>query len=135
MIARHTLAAARAASAARPDRPAMAIIHDGPDARLVVFRLSPGQFVAPHRSSSTVMLQVLEGIGVISHEDRDMLCTQGDLLVFEPNELHGMRAQDEELLLLATMTPRPSSRQQRSNEDSATTMRPELRQFLQTTAV
>jgi hypothetical protein len=31
-------------------------------------------------------------------------------MVYAPNELHAMRAEGEELLLLATITPRPGSR-------------------------
>ena len=103
--------AARQAVAVRPDRPATAIVHDSPDARLVVFRLAPGQSVAPHRSTSSVQLTVLAGSGVLSGETDsasvDQACAAGDLIAYAPNELHGMRALNEELLLLATITPRP----------------------------
>ena len=106
------LSAARLAVANRPDRPATAIVHDSPDVRLVVFRLAPGQSVAPHRSTSSVQLTVLDGAGVLTGESEaggtsDQVCTAGDVVVYLPNELHGMRAADEELLLLATITPRP----------------------------
>jgi quercetin dioxygenase-like cupin family protein len=112
------LAAARDAVAAHPDRPATAIIHDAPDARLVVFRLAPGQAVPPHRSASTVLLTVLEGSGVLSGEGAreggrspsERVCAAGDTIAYEPNELHGMRADGGELLLLATITPRPGGR-------------------------
>jgi quercetin dioxygenase-like cupin family protein len=103
-------AAARAAVAAHPDRPATAILHDSPDARLVVFRLAPGQFVAPHRSTSTVILLVLRGGGQLSGESAEQAVATGDIVVYQPNELHGMRANDEELLLLATIAPRPGTR-------------------------
>jgi quercetin dioxygenase-like cupin family protein len=114
MIALDPRAAARAAVAPNPARPATATIHDSPDARLVVFRLAPGQAVAPHRNASTVQLEVLDGAGVLSGEsdgaptDRD--CVAGDVVVYAPNELHAMRAGDRELLLLATITPRPGTR-------------------------
>jgi len=107
------LTAARQAVANRLDRPATAIVHDSPDVRLVVFRLAPGQSVAPHQSTSSVQLTVLEGTGVLTGESEtgrtaDLVCTSGDVVVYLPNELHGMRAAgDEELLLLATITPRP----------------------------
>jgi quercetin dioxygenase-like cupin family protein len=114
MIALDPRGAARTAVAANPARPAMAILHDSPDARLVVFRLAPGQAVAPHRSASTVQLEVLEGTGVLSGErdgtSADRACVAGDVVVYTPNELHGMRAGDGELLLLATITPRPDAR-------------------------
>ncbi len=110
MIALDPRAAARAAHAATPDRPATAILHDSDDARLVVFRLAPGQAVKPHRSGSTVTLAVLEGTGLLSGGDGERPCAAGDVVVYEPQELHGMRATDAELLLLATITPRPGAR-------------------------
>jgi len=103
-------AAARAAVAAHPDRPATAILHDSPDARLVVFRLAPGQSVSPHRSTSSVILHVLRGSGQLSGESAEQAVSTGDMVVYQPNELHGMRANDQELLLLATITPRPGAR-------------------------
>jgi quercetin dioxygenase-like cupin family protein len=106
--------AAREAVAASPSRPATAVLHDSPDARLVVFRIAPGQAVPPHRSSSTVQLLVLEGTGTLSGEEAgapvDRPCAAGDVALYAPNELHGMRAADDTLLLLATITPRPGSR-------------------------
>ena len=114
MNALHAISAAKAAVAANPTRPATAILHDSPDVRLVVFRIEPGQAVAPHRSASTVTLQVLQGSGSLSGENdtltetRDV--TTGDMVTYLPNEQHGMQASFEQLLLLATITPRPGSR-------------------------
>ncbi|HEU4629924.1 MAG TPA: cupin domain-containing protein [Gemmatimonadaceae bacterium] len=88
----------------------MAILHDAPDVRLVVFRLAPGQAVPPHRSTSSVLLTVLEGAGTLSGAGAERRCTAGDVVAYAPEELHGMRADDGELLLLATITPRPGSR-------------------------
>ncbi len=106
---------ARQADAAAPGRPAMAMVADTTDVRLLVFRLEPGQAVPPHRNVSTVILTVLEGRGVLSGEDNgssmDRPCTAGDVVLYAPNELLGMRAEDSELLLLATITPRPGERQ------------------------
>jgi quercetin dioxygenase-like cupin family protein len=103
-------AAARAAVAAHPGRPATAVVHDSAEARLVVFRLAPGQAVPPHRSVSTVLLTVLAGAGLLSGGDEERACAAGDVVAYAPEELHGMRAGDGELLLLATITPRPGSR-------------------------
>jgi quercetin dioxygenase-like cupin family protein len=104
-------AAARTAVAANPTRPATAVIHDSDDVRLVVFRLAPGQQVPPHQSASTVILRVLDGSGILSGgEGAEQHCKPGDTVAYEPNELHGMRADSEELLLLATIAPRPGSR-------------------------
>jgi quercetin dioxygenase-like cupin family protein len=106
--------AARNAIAANPSRPATTVLHDVADARLVVFRLAPGQSVPPHRSVSTVLLTVLEGSGVLCGETDGALserpCVAGDVIAYEPQELHGMRAEGETLLLLATITPRPGAR-------------------------
>lgn len=104
-------AAARAAVAPNPTRPATAVIHDSEDVRLVVFRLAPGQVVPPHQSASTVILRVLEGSGILSGPDgAEHNCAAGDTMVYQPSELHGMRAEGEQLLLLATIAPRPGSR-------------------------
>ena len=114
MIALDPRAAARGAVSPRPEKAATATLHDSADVRLLVFHLAPGQAVAPHRNSSTVMLTVLDGAGILTGEDGeapvDRPCVAGDVVVYAPNELHGMRAEGEELLLLATITPRPGSR-------------------------
>lgn len=110
MIVLDPRGAARTATAAHPGRPAMSIVHDTPDARLVVFRLAPGQEVRPHRSTSSVLLTVLDGRGVLSGEGAERACASGDVVAYDPHELHGMRAPDEELVLLATITPAPAAR-------------------------
>jgi quercetin dioxygenase-like cupin family protein len=50
---------------------------------------------------------VLEGRGILSGESEEQPCGVGDVVVYAPRELHGMRAVDGQLLLLATITPRP----------------------------
>jgi quercetin dioxygenase-like cupin family protein len=102
--------AAADAVAASATRPATAIIHDAPDARLLVFRIAPGQAVAPHRNPSTVLLTVLSGSGFVSGGDAEVSVSAGDVIAYEPNEVHGMRAADDQLVLLATITPRPGTR-------------------------
>ena len=101
---------AAAAVAANPTRPATAVVHDTPDARLVVFRIAPGQAVAPHRNASTVLLTILSGRGFVSGEEGEVSVSAGEVIAYEPNELHGMRAEGDELVLLATITPRPGTR-------------------------
>jgi len=102
--------AAREAIAANANRPATAVVHDSPDARLVVFRIAPGQAVPPHRNASTVMLTVISGRGFVLGGDDERGVAPAETIVFEPNELHGMRAELDELVLLATITPRPGTR-------------------------
>ena len=91
-------------------RPATATVYDSPDLRLVVFRLATGQFVPPHRNVSTVVLNVISGHGFVRGGDEERAVAVGDTVVFEPNELHGMRAESVELVLLAAITPRPGDR-------------------------
>jgi quercetin dioxygenase-like cupin family protein len=104
------VAAARDAVAASSTRPATATMLDTPDARLVVFRIEPGQSVAPHHSVSTVILTILEGEGVVLGKEGERSCRAGDIVVYEPGETHGMRAIDKTLKILATIAPRPGER-------------------------
>ena len=102
--------AARTALAANPHKPAMAVVHDSDDVRLVVFRLEPGQEVAPHTSKASVTLTVLEGSGILAGDGEESRCKAGDVVAYNPGELHGMKAEAEQLLLLASISPRPGSR-------------------------
>ncbi|HEX7019454.1 MAG TPA: cupin domain-containing protein [Gemmatimonadaceae bacterium] len=102
--------AAREAVSANPVRPATAIIHDSADARCVVFRLEPGQQVAPHTSPSSVLLLAVEGSGVVTTAEGDSPLAVGEAALYEPRELHGMRAVAERFVLLAVITPQPGSR-------------------------
>ena len=103
-------AAAMAAVTAQPGRPATAVIHDCADARLVTFRIEPGQRVPPHTSGSTVILTVVAGSGSVTGGDEERDVVAGDVIAYEPGELHGMEAGDETLIILATIAPRPGSR-------------------------
>lgn len=103
--------AAADALAARPDRPATAIVHDSADVRVVVFRIEPGQEVRAHRSTSTVLLSVLEGSGTFTGAGAEHPVSAGILVAYGANELHGMRAGDETLTILATIAPRPGARE------------------------
>jgi quercetin dioxygenase-like cupin family protein len=88
----------------------MATILDTADARLLVFRIEPGQAVAPHHSVSTVILTILEGEGLVLGKEGERACRPGDIIVYEPGETHGMRAVDQTFKLLATIAPRPGER-------------------------
>jgi quercetin dioxygenase-like cupin family protein len=101
---------ARTAVAAHPARPAMTLALDTADARLIVFRIAPGQAVPPHASSSTVILTVVSGTGTVSGAEGDLEVAEGDVVAFGPREPHGMRATTTELVLLATIAPRPGER-------------------------
>lgn len=106
--------AARSAVAPNSSRPATAVLLDTPDARLVVFRLAPGQSVPSHKNASTVLLTVLSGSGFLTGErdgqPDERECSAGDVIAYAPHESHAMRAGESELMLLATITPRPGER-------------------------
>lgn len=104
------LAAARQAVSAQPSRPATALLHDVADARVVVFRIEPGQEVTPHTSTSTVLLNVVAGTGTVSGAGGESPVSAGDLVTYEEGELHGMKAGSEQLVLVAIITPRPGTR-------------------------
>ena len=97
------------AVSARPDRPATALMHDHPHARLLVFRLAAGQEVAPHRSASSVFLMVVEGPGTITDAEGAMTLSAGEVASFEPEELHGIRADHGPCVVLAMIAPSPSA--------------------------
>lgn len=109
MKAYDLLAEAARAVSARADRPATAVVHDSADARLVIFRIEPGQTVAPHTNPSTVMLSVIAGSGNVSGAEGERSVRAGQIVTYDPGELHGMRAGDEQLVILATIAPRPGT--------------------------
>ena len=110
MIALDPTGAAGRAQPVQPSRPATSMLLDTDDARVIVFRLEPQQSVPPHRSESTVLLSVMRGTGIIAGGEGERTCAPGDLLAFEPTEIHGMRALDEPFHLMAVITPRPGAR-------------------------
>lgn len=103
-------ASAAEAVSGRSERPATAVLHDSPDARVVVFRIEPGQEVTPHTSTSTVLLSVVEGRGMVSGALGERAVIAGDLVTYDVGELHGMRAMGERLVIAAVIAPRPGSR-------------------------
>ncbi|HEY5218763.1 MAG TPA: AraC family ligand binding domain-containing protein [Gemmatimonadaceae bacterium] len=101
------LALAADATSAQSDRPASAIMHEGPDVRLVVFRIEPGQSVAPHVSASTVILSVVEGSGLVSGAEGERSVRAGDVVTYARSELHGMRALSHLFVVVAIIAPSP----------------------------
>jgi quercetin dioxygenase-like cupin family protein len=93
--------------APRADRPASALLHDDANARIVAFRLLPGQEIPPHRSTSTVIVQVTEGSGTFQGEDGEAVLRAGESATYLPNELHAIIAGTEPLRFIAIIAPRP----------------------------
>lgn len=102
--------AARSAVSAAPDRPAVSVLHDEAEGRLVVFRIAPGQKVAQHTSASNVFLSVVSGTGYVTGAEGERAVGAGEIVAIAPREPHGMRAEGQELVLAAFITPRPGSR-------------------------
>jgi len=100
--------AARAV-ANHPARPAMMLAHDSADARLLVFRIEPGQAVPIHTNLSAVTLIVVAGRGIVSGAQDDRVVGVGDIVTYDRGEPHGMRAADEVFVLAALISPSPSS--------------------------
>lgn len=110
MKVHNTPALAAAAVAAQAGRPATSIVHDSADARVVLFRLEPGQKVAVHTSPSTVLLVVIAGSGMVCGANGEQLVKTGDLIAYDEREPHGMRAASEQLVIAAVIAPRPGTR-------------------------
>ena len=106
----HAPEVAAAAVSTNATRPATALMHDSADARVVMFRIEPGQQVAEHTSSSTVLLIVISGSGVVSGATGESTVRAGDIIAYAVDEPHGMRANDEPFVLAAVITPRPGAR-------------------------
>jgi len=98
-----------AAITANAARPATALIHDSADARVVVFRIEPGQQVPVHSSASTVLLIAISGAGVVAGATGDRDVRAGDIIAYDVNEPHGMRANKEPLVIAAVIAPRPTA--------------------------
>jgi quercetin dioxygenase-like cupin family protein len=92
-------------------RPAMALMHDSPDVRLMILRVPVGQAVPMHTSPATVLLYVLSGCGLVTGANGDRAVHPGTVVTYEPKEAHGIRAISEELVLLAIIAPRPANRE------------------------
>jgi quercetin dioxygenase-like cupin family protein len=91
----------------RPDRPASAILHDEASVRIVAFTLAPAQVVAPHRSTSSVVLHVIDGQARFQGEGDEQTLRAGEAVAYAPGELHGIAAGDEGVRFLAVIAPRP----------------------------
>jgi quercetin dioxygenase-like cupin family protein len=102
-------ALASAAVSAHPARPATSLVHDSANARVVLFRLDPGQEVAVHTSPSSVLLTVLTGSGFVTGANGERDVKEGDIVAYDEREPHGMRAATEQLVIAAVIAPRPGS--------------------------
>lgn len=79
--------------------------------RILRFALKPGQAVREHTAPhSPVYIVVLQGTGLFSGGDElEQRFGPGSLLIFEPGEVHAIRAQDEELVFVAFLHGAPAA--------------------------
>ncbi len=89
-----------------PSRPVTQLLHDSPNARLVIFGLEAGQEIDAHVSPSEVYMHVIEGQGDVLVGETRHPASAGDLFICAPNVSHGFRAETR-MIVLATITPRP----------------------------
>lgn len=102
--------AVAASATAQRDRPATALAHDSADARVVLFRIDPGQQVPVHTSASTVLLMIVSGSGTVVGANGERTVSAADIVAYDPQEPHGMRADGEQLVIAAVIAPRPAAR-------------------------
>ncbi len=88
----------------------MSILHDSPDARVVLFRFGPGQGIPMHRSASAMTIRVLAGAGVVAQLGAERTIREGHKIAFAPHEAYALRADRDPLTVLATITPNPRVR-------------------------
>jgi len=91
-----------------PQRYVTQLLHDHADARVVLFTLEPGQVVTAHTSPSTVILSVIQGHGTFSGANGEVTLGPGSLVIYAPDEPHGITAGSERLAFLAVIAPRPA---------------------------
>ena len=81
------------------------------NSRILRFTLKPGQSVQEHTApNSPVYLMILQGIGLFSgRESQEQPFGPGTLLIFDTDEPHAIRAEDEELVFVAFLQGVPEA--------------------------
>lgn len=98
----------RAAARFAPDRPLPQLVANTAGMRAVVFGLEPGQAIPPHTSTSTVLMQAVEGRGRFRVGDEERAVRPGDVAICPPRVPHALAADsDSRLIVLAIIAPRP----------------------------
>ena len=90
------------------ERPRTKMLYDSPFFRAVLFCLEAGQGVPRHVSSSEVVMQVVQGSGVVIVGEKEYAMKAGEVIVSRPNEPHGFRSEGERLVVLAHIIPSPA---------------------------
>lgn len=99
---------ARAAARFAPGGPIAQLVTENRDCRVIVFGFEPGQEIPAHTSSSTVLMQALEGRGRFRVGDQEQAVGPGDVAVCPPHVPHALVADpDSRLVALAFIAPTP----------------------------
>ena len=95
---------------ARRRGPAVSLLHDSADVRVVLFEFGPGEAMPLHSIPSSVKLTVVRGSGVVTCLGEPRELSAGRSVAFAPYEAHGIEADDEAFAVLATIAPSPRTR-------------------------
>ncbi len=80
------------------------LLHDSKEARIITFYMPKGNEVPAHKSTSRVFLYCAKGKGSFLRGEEWIDVEEGDLIPYEPLELHGMRSEDD-MIVLAIISP------------------------------
>ncbi|HYG57197.1 MAG TPA: hypothetical protein VD902_03915 [Symbiobacteriaceae bacterium] len=83
------------------------VLHSCQDMRVILMNLMPGQVLEPHTSSSSVTLHLISGRGEFLCGSEWVPAESATVRFYPPGEIHGVRAVDEPISVLATLAPRP----------------------------
>ena len=89
-----------------PGRRVVKLLHDSPKLRVVLFCLLDGQEVPPHTAPSEVVFYVFQGRGEITVGGERQAVGAGDILTCPPEAPHGLRGEDN-FVVLAVIAPPP----------------------------
>lgn len=90
------------------NHPVTQLITQNQDSRVIVFGFEPGQSVPLHTSSSTVLMQVVEGNGRIQVGDSEQFVVAGDLAICPPNVPYSLSAAETgRFVILTIVAPNP----------------------------
>ncbi|MDW8319255.1 MAG: hypothetical protein RMN53_15600 [Anaerolineae bacterium] len=80
--------------------------------RILLFALRPGQSIREHSAPhSPFYALVLQGVGAFAGEDgKEQLVGPNALLIFAPNEMHSVRALEEDLVFVGFLHGAPTVR-------------------------
>jgi quercetin dioxygenase-like cupin family protein len=76
------------------------VLHTADGARAVMIRLEPGQALGDHQVKERAWVTVVEGAVRAAANGKEVDCSVGTLLTFEPNERHSLVSETGARILL-----------------------------------